>query len=122
MPSLSVWGMGTTREAMPSTIRSRPANSKTFISNPRYRYLHLREIALGTKLVVQNHAEQRAVDLQPALRPAGVIDKTEFPEPVHEKAHPRASGPDHLGQTLLTDFGDHRLGDAFLAKMRKQTT
>src|SRR5260370_24067874 len=116
MPSVSLWGIGTTRDAMPSTTRSSPAYSNVFISSPR----HQREIALQEQLVVQNYTKQRAVDLQPTLRAAGVIDKTEFSEPVHEKAHPRTSGPDHLGQALLTDFGDHRLGHTFLAEMSEQ--
>src|ERR1700674_2258804 len=38
------------------------------------------------QLVVQNDTKQRAVDLQPAFRTAGVIDTTQFPDTVHEKA------------------------------------
>ena len=60
------------------------------------------------------------MDLQAALRSAGVVHKTQFPEPVHKKTYPRASGPDHLGQTFLADFGDHCLWHAFLAKMSEQ--
>jgi hypothetical protein len=55
---------------------------------------------------VQNYIEQRAVDLQPAV----VVNKTQFPEAVHEKANSRASGANHLGQRLLADFGDHGFG------------
>src|SRR5260370_21309512 len=99
--------MGTTRDAIPSATRSRPAYSSTFISSPR---------SIG-KLVVQNDTQQRAVNLQPAFRPTGVIDKTQFPEPVHEEAHPRTSRADHLGQTLLTDLRDHPLGHAFLTNI-----
>src|SRR6202795_1684476 len=96
---------------MPSATRSRPANSKIFISSLPYCEI---------MLVVQNDTKQRAVDLQPAFRTAGVIDKTQFPEPVHEKAHPRTSRPPHFGQTLLTDFRDHGFGHTILAKMSKQ--
>jgi hypothetical protein len=37
--------------------------------------------------IVQNDVEQRTVDLQSAFDPAGVVNKTQFPEPVHEKAY-----------------------------------
>jgi hypothetical protein len=33
-----------------------------------------------------------------------VVDETELPELVHEKAHPRACRADHFGQRLLTDI------------------
>src|SRR5882762_4222101 len=72
------------------------------------------------QLVVQNDTKQRAVDLQPSLRTAGVIDKAQFPEPVHKKTHPRTSCPDHFGQALLTDFRNHGLGHTILPKMSKQ--
>jgi hypothetical protein len=35
-------------------------------------------------LVVQDDMQQRAVDLQPAV----VVNKSQFPEPVHEEANP----------------------------------
>ena len=41
-----------------------------------------------TELVVENNIEQRTVDLQSAFYAAGVLNETQFPEPVHEKAHP----------------------------------
>src|SRR5260370_38558673 len=110
IPCVSVWGMGTTRDAIPSATRSRPAYSSTFISSHR---------SIG-KLVVQNDTQQRAVNLQPAFRPTRVIDKTQFPEPVHEEAHPRTSRAHPLGQTLLTDLRNHRLRHPFLPNMSDQ--
>src|ERR1039457_4222188 len=68
------------------------------------------------QLVVQHYIEQRAMDLQPAI----VVNKTQFSEPVHEEADPRAGCANHLRQHLLTDLGDYRLGYAFLAKMSEQ--
>jgi len=38
----------------------------------------------GEELIVQNHIEQRAVYLQTAV----VLNKAQFPEPVHEEANP----------------------------------
>ena len=70
--------------------------------------------------IVQNYIEQRAVDLQSAFRPAGVVNEAQLPEPVHEEADPRAGGPDHLGQRLLTDLGHYGFRNAFLAKMSEQ--
>ena len=51
---------------------------------------------------------------------AGVIDKTELPELIHEMADPRPGGADHLGQVFLIDSGKDRFGFGFLAKMRQQ--
>jgi hypothetical protein len=38
--------------------------------------------------VVQNHVEQRTVDLQRAFRPAGIVDEAQLSESVHEEADP----------------------------------
>jgi hypothetical protein len=43
--------------------------------------------------IMQNYVEQRAVDLQAAV----VVNETQFPEPVHEKAYSGTSGTHHLG-------------------------
>src|SRR5271169_1052609 len=67
----------------------------------------------GRRSIVQNDIEQRAVDLQAAI----VVNETQFPESVHEKADPRTSGTDHSGQGLLTDLGDHVFRHTLLAKM-----
>ena len=54
------------------------------------------------------------------LQPAVVVNKSQFPEPVHEKADPRAGCAYHFRQYLLTDLGNYGLGCAFLAKMSEQ--
>jgi len=56
------------------------------------------------------------VDLQPAV----VVNKSQFPETVHEEADPRAGCAHHLSQHLLTDLGNYTLRFAFLAKMSEQ--
>ena len=68
------------------------------------------------QLVVENDVEERAVDLQPAV----VVDESQFPEPIHKKAHSRASGADHFCQRFLTDLWHHGLRNPFLAKMSEQ--
>ena len=70
-------------------------------------------------LVVEN-IEQRAVDLQCTLRTAGVIDEAQFSESIHEEAASRTGRPNHLGQSLLADLGDHGFRNAVLAKMSEQ--
>jgi len=69
---------------------------------------------------VQNYVEQRTVDLERTFGAAGVVDKAQLPEPVHEKADPRTRGSNHLGQRFLTDFRDHGFRDAFLAEVSEQ--
>jgi hypothetical protein len=44
------------------------------------------------KLIVQNNTEKRAVDFQAAV----VVNKSQFPESVHEKTHSRAGRADHF--------------------------
>src|ERR1035437_3465545 len=68
------------------------------------------------RLVVQYDVEQRAVYLETAI----VMNETQFPEPVHKKTDSRTSRAYHLGQGLLTDLGNYRLGYAFLAKTGEQ--
>ena len=51
---------------------------------------------------------------------AVVLDESEFPEAIHEKAHAGPGGADHLSQHLLADFRDHGFGLAFLAELRQQ--
>src|ERR1039458_6342968 len=68
------------------------------------------------RLVVQNDVEQRAVYLETAI----VMNETQFPEPVHKKTDSRTSRAYHLGQGLLTDLGNYRLGYTFLAKTGEQ--
>ena len=54
------------------------------------------------------------------MDPAVVVDEPELAKLVHEEAHPRAGRADHLGERLLADFGDDRLGFAILAEIRQQ--
>jgi hypothetical protein len=67
-------------------------------------------------LVVENDVEKRTVDLQP---PAVIVNEAQCPEPVHEKADPRAGCAYHLSESLLADFGDYSLRHAFLGKPRE---
>jgi hypothetical protein len=53
------------------------------------------------------------VDLQTAV----VVNETQFPEPVHEKAHSRTSRAYHLGQGFLANLRDHGFRNALLAEM-----
>src|ERR1700747_1471231 len=50
-------------------------------------------------LVVQNHVQQGIMNFQFSV----VIDKAQFAELVHEKAHPRSGRADHLRQRFLTE-------------------
>src|SRR5438445_4047334 len=67
--------------------------------------------------IVQNYIEERAVDLQSAVFPSGIVNKAQFPEPVHEKTDPRTGSTDHLREGFLTDLGNHGLRNSFLSKM-----
>ena len=66
---------------------------------------------------MENNTKQRTMDLE---APAIVVNKSQFPEPVHEKTDSRAGGADHFCQHLLADLGNYGLGFAFLAKMSEQ--
>jgi hypothetical protein len=52
------------------------------------------------RVIVQNYIQERVMDLQIAV----VFDETQLAEFVHEEAHTRASGADHLGKSGLADF------------------
>src|SRR5271165_4228467 len=56
------------------------------------------------------------MDLQPAV----VMDKSQFPEPVHKETDPRAGCADHFREHLLTELGNYSFGCAILAKMSEQ--
>src|ERR1700730_14917505 len=64
-------------------------------------------------LLVQNDVQQGTVDFNFAV----VINKTQFPKSVHEKAHARSRRADHFGQRFLTDFRYDWLRPTFLAKI-----
>jgi hypothetical protein len=53
--------------------------------------------------VVQDDVQQGTVHFQPVV----VIDETQPPELVHERADPRSGCPDHFRKRLLADSGDH---------------
>src|SRR5260370_29578194 len=67
-------------------------------------------------LLAQNHVQQGTVDFNLAV----VINKTQFPKSVHEKAHARSRRADHLRQCLWADFRYDWLRPTFLAKIRQK--
>ena len=71
-------------------------------------------------LVVQNDVEQRTMDLQSAFRAAGIVNEAQLPESVHEEADTRSSGPNHFGQSLLTNLRDNGFWNTVLAKVCEQ--
>ena len=73
---------------------------------------------LTLALVVQDHAEEAAMDLQLAAG-AVVIDKAKLPELIHEMTDPRPGGTHNLRKGLLIDLGNHPLMLAMLANTRK---
>ena len=77
-----------------------------------YRILYAGSFA-GRKLIVENNTEKRAVDFQPAV----VVNKSQFPEPVHKKTHSRSGRTDHFRQALLADLPNHGLRNTGFAKM-----
>ena len=48
---------------------------------------------------------------------AVIVNETQFPKPIHEKADPRAGCAYHLREGFLTDIGDESLGLTFFAEM-----
>jgi hypothetical protein len=65
---------------------------------------------------VQNYIKQRAVDLQTSV----IVNETQFPEPVHKKAHSRTSRAYHFGQRFLINLGDYSFRNALLAEVSEQ--
>jgi hypothetical protein len=78
------------------------------------------EIRDGTtsRLVEQDYPQEVTINRQPAA--AGVIDKAQLFELIHEMTDPRPGGAHHLRQIFLLDSGKDNLGSTFLAKMRQQ--
>jgi hypothetical protein len=68
------------------------------------------------RLIVENHVQQGTVDFDAAV----VVNKTQFPKFVHEKAHARSCRADHLRQGLLADLRNDWLRLTFLAKIRQK--
>src|SRR5688500_15630432 len=67
-------------------------------------------------LLVQDHVQQRTVDLDVAV----VSNKAELSKLIHEKADAGSRRADHLRQRLLTDFSDDRFGLILLAEFCQQ--
>ena len=65
------------------------------------------------RLIVQNDAQQRAVDFQGSV----VIDEAQLPKLVHKMADTGPRGADHLRKRLLAHLCNDRLGPALLAKI-----
>jgi hypothetical protein len=61
---------------------------------------------------VQNDIEQGTVDFEPAV----VVNETQLPEPVHEKADSRTSSADHFGASVSRlIFGTRASGAPLIA-------
>ena len=69
-------------------------------------------------LVVEHDIQQRTVNQQTIT--AVIVDESQFPESVHEKVNPPAGRSHHLGESLLTDFGDRNFLLPLLAEVSKQ--
>src|SRR6185437_9954984 len=65
-------------------------------------------------IVVQDHVQQRVMDFQVSV----VLDKPKLAELVHEGAHPRPCGADHLREHLLAYLRYDRLRLPLLAEVR----
>ncbi len=70
---------------------------------PPFRACAERDNAGHPRLIVQNYAQEAAVDGQRTA--AGVIDKAKLPELIHEMTDPRSRGANHLGQVFLIVAG-----------------
>src|SRR5271163_4016698 len=64
-------------------------------------------------LIVKDDIQQGLVNFNAAV----IVDITHLAEPVHEEAHPGASGADDARKSLLADFGNHRVRPAFFPKV-----
>jgi hypothetical protein len=73
-------------------------------------------VCRALRLIVEDHVQQGTVDFNMAV----VINKTQFPEFVHERAHARSCRADHLRQGLLADFRYDWPWPTFLAKIRQK--
>jgi hypothetical protein len=86
---------------------------------PALREGALSSYFLDTTLVVQDHAQEAAVNRQPPGE-AFVIDKAQLLELIHEMTDPRPSRADHLRQVFLIDSGMYSFSSTFLPKMSQQ--
>src|SRR5271167_1438480 len=68
------------------------------------------------KLIVEDDAEERGIDLQAAI----VFDEAELAEFVHEEIDAGARGADHFRERFLGDFGQDSLRFVFGAVAGQQ--
>src|SRR3984893_8353178 len=74
------------------------------------------QLSFNLWLIVENYVQQGTVDFNAAV----VVNKTQFPEFVHEKTHARSRRADHFRQCLLADLCYDGLRPPFLAKIRQK--
>jgi hypothetical protein len=60
-------------------------------------------LTFNLRLIAEHHVQQGTVNFNVAV----VINKTQFPEFVHEKTHARSRRADHLRKCLLADYSPH---------------
>src|SRR5208337_1149257 len=65
---------------------------------------------------LQKNVEEGVVNPNLAV----IFDEAQFPEAIHKKTHSGPGCANHLSQCLLAYLSNHRLGFAFLAKLREQ--
>lgn len=70
------------------------------------------------RLVVQDYAEEPAIHRHAPI--ASIVHKAEFPELIHELAHPRSSSADHLCQVLLAYSRMQGFSSALLPEVGEQ--
>src|ERR1700737_1157945 len=68
------------------------------------------------RLLMQNRAQQRIVDLDMPV----VADEAQFAKLVHEMAGSGSSGADHLLERFLADVRIYRLRGSFHSEIREQ--
>ena len=56
------------------------------------------------------------MDLQSAV----IVNETQFPKPIHKKAHSRTSRAYHFGERFLIDLGEYGFRNALLAEVSEQ--
>jgi hypothetical protein len=106
------------RQVLPALIDSLPSQCH-FFDAARLLALFLRvargsSLTFNLRLIAEHHAQQGTVNFNVAV----VINKTQFPEFVHEKTHARSRRADHLRKCLLADFCYYWLRPTFLTKIR----
>jgi len=54
------------------------------------------------------------------LQASVIVNETQFPEPVHKKAHSRSSRAYHFGERFLIDLGEYGFRNALFAEVSEQ--